>query len=166
MPAGSTYTPIATTTGDGSSATITFSSIPSTYTDLILVLAGETSTVSDFTYRVNSDSGTNYSRTLMIGTGSSALSSRDSNQAQGYLLYNSPSSGTYNFQYEMQFMNYANTNVNKTILIRSSISNRELYGEVHMWRNSSTAINSIAITRSSSSFATTTVATLYGIAAA
>lgn len=166
MAAGSTYTPIATTTGNGSSATMSFSSIPSTYTDLVLVIAGETSTQSDYSYRVNSDSGTNYSRTVLIGNGTTASSSRDSNQAQGYLNVNTPSAGTYSFQIQMQFMNYANTSVNRTILVRSSYSNRELYGEVHLWRNTSTAINAISITRTAGSFATSTTATLYGIQAA
>ena len=57
MAAGSTYTPIATTTL-GSAGTITFSSIPSTYTDLVIVLNGNGSRVAgtdDTGLRLNSD---------------------------------------------------------------------------------------------------------------
>jgi hypothetical protein len=44
MAAGATYTPIATYTVSGSSTlTYTFSSIPSTYTDLVLVVNGSSS---------------------------------------------------------------------------------------------------------------------------
>ena len=65
MAAGSTYTPIATTTGTGSSGTITFTSIPSTYTDLRIILNGtETNaTLYEFDMRYNNDSGNNYSLT-------------------------------------------------------------------------------------------------------
>ena len=78
MPA--TYQPIETQTVSGTStSTVTFSSIPQTYTDLVLVSAiTQSADVSNY-LRFNSDTGTNYSRTRLVGTGSSATSVRGTN---------------------------------------------------------------------------------------
>ena len=77
MAAGSTYTPIATTTASGSASSVTFSSIPSTYTDLVIVadILGAAST-ADAVLRFNSDTTSNYSETVIRGDGSSAASAR------------------------------------------------------------------------------------------
>ena len=76
MAAGSTYTPIATQTLSSGQSSITFSSISSAYTDLVLIAAIKgTSTI----YRqltVNGDNGSNYSMTDLFGDGSSAGSGR------------------------------------------------------------------------------------------
>jgi len=78
MAAGSTYTPIATTTLGSTTASYTFSSIPSTYTDLVLVVIGEayfTSTNYINTgVQFNSDTGSNYAAHYLIGNGSSVSS--------------------------------------------------------------------------------------------
>lgn len=74
-----TYTAIATTTvGAGGTANITFTSIPSTYTDLTILFSGRsnyTATTHDYYfYRFNSDSGSNYTARALFGDGGSALS--------------------------------------------------------------------------------------------
>ena len=66
MAAGSTYTPIATTTLSSAQSSVTFSSLGS-YTDIILVYAG-TGTSTDtqgIRFQVNGDTGTNYSNTTL-----------------------------------------------------------------------------------------------------
>jgi hypothetical protein len=68
-----TYTPIATTTLGTAAASVTFSSISGSYTDLVLIIAGVQS-VADVPYiQFNSDTATNYSRTQLSGDGSSVL---------------------------------------------------------------------------------------------
>ena len=74
-----TYTPIATYNGDGSATTITFSSIPQTYTDLVLVMPIFTTVNANESVRINGDTGNNYSSTWITGNGSTAASSRLSN---------------------------------------------------------------------------------------
>jgi len=64
MPA--TYEPIATTTLGSAAATITFSSIPATYTDLVIVFAGTATANLNPLMSFNSDSGTNYSTTVSL----------------------------------------------------------------------------------------------------
>jgi hypothetical protein len=83
MAAGSTYTPIATTTLGSSTSSYTFSSIPQTYTDLVLIVSGygAASDGNSIVCRVGNgtvDSGTNYSTTRLSGSGSSASSGRSS----------------------------------------------------------------------------------------
>jgi len=72
-----TYIAIATTTvGSGGAANITFSSIPQTYTDLVLLTSlRSTDTSSNWgaaTLRFNGDSGSNYYHKELYGTGSAA----------------------------------------------------------------------------------------------
>ena len=76
-----TYEKIATNTLGSAAASVTFSSISGSYTDLVLVCSGKSNTGSlDYTrIRVNSDTGSNYSRTYLGGNGSIAYSGRDSN---------------------------------------------------------------------------------------
>jgi hypothetical protein len=71
-----TYEPIATTTLGTAAASITFSSIPATYTDLRLVVVAKAVSASTLDVRFNNDSGTNYSKTEISGDGSSAVSFR------------------------------------------------------------------------------------------
>ena len=79
-----TYSPIATYTVSGSAvASYTFSSIPSTYTDLVLRISARTSvtgqTFDNIEIQFNNDSATNYSYIRLRGSGSAASSSIGSN---------------------------------------------------------------------------------------
>ena len=89
MAAGSTYTPIATNTLGSAQASVTFSSISGSYTDLVLIINAGTSDASeqDCLIRVNGDTGSNYSATYMYGTGSSAASGRNANQTESTAGY-------------------------------------------------------------------------------
>jgi len=68
-----TYTPLATVTLGSSAATVTFSSIPATYRDIVLiydVLATSNSTMS---FRVNGSTGSVYNIVYMSGQGTSRV---------------------------------------------------------------------------------------------
>ena len=169
MPAGSTYTPIATYTATGSVASYTFSSIPSTYTDLILVaqtIVSSGASFSDVFLRFNGDTGSNYSNTYLLGLSpSSAVSGRAANVTvadSGYLTSNSGNPNTR----IIQLMNYSNTTTNKTVISRgSSVNSGQVISYVNLWRNTA-AINSIILFPQSGNYAAGTTFTLYGIAAA
>lgn len=72
----STYTLITSQTLSGSAASVTFSSIPSTYTDLVLKISGRSagSSIRDMYLQVNSTTA-NYSATRLRGYDSTASSS-------------------------------------------------------------------------------------------
>jgi len=164
MAAGSTYEKIATTTLSSSSTDIQFSSISSAYTDLVLVIAGKdtSSTYSPY-IQFNGDTTTNYSITNLYGTGSAAVSSRDSSTATAYF----GSLGATQGNAIVQIMNYANATTYKTALIRINDAGFRVYASVMLWRKSPEAINRVNVkVESGGNFATGSTFTLYGIAAA
>ena len=159
----STYTPIATTTASGSASTITFSSIPSTYTDLVIVLNGNATTGStgSIALQFNSDTGSNYSYTRLLGDGSAASSARGSSTTATYI----GDTGTDRAVFIVSLNNYANTTTYKTSISRSNSQNY-VSSYVGLWRSTS-AISTVTLTAPvGANWSSTTTATLYGIKAA
>jgi hypothetical protein len=165
MPAGSTYTPIATTTLGSNQANYTFSSIPSTYTDLIVVCRAGAVSNSDLTFRVNGDTGTNYSSTFLYADGTGVGSTRTTSVAFGYFTYLGSIETFGHSVHVAHFMNYSNTTTFKTVLARSANASRGVDAVSNLWRNSA-AINSITLIGSNANLLSGSTFTLYGIAAA
>jgi hypothetical protein len=161
-----TYEPIATQTLGSSASSVTFSSISGIYTDIILVCNPITAvTTGQIAIRLNGDTGTNYSRTILWGNGSAAGSYRNTNENYAYTgyytnLWTNPTTVIFNIN------NYSNATTNKTILGRSSNAGEASMASVNLWR-STAAITSIQLTISGgSSYSTGSTFTLYGIKAA
>jgi len=159
----STYESIATNTLGTATSTITFSSIPSSWTDLRVVLSSKANSTVAVVFRFNSDTATNYSKTTLY-YGPAGL--RQINQTS-IVSWNSLLSG--NWQSRMyDIFSYAGSQF-KTLLFSENASESASVGGVSravgMWR-STAAITSITISTSSSTFAVGTIATLYGIKAA
>ena len=170
MTAGATYVPIQTQTASGSVNTITFSSIPSTYTDLrIVISAGETGGGNGAYIIFNNDggSGSLYSFTRMVGNGSTATSTTAANRnTNTWVLSNGIADPTTPTDVStIDVMSYANTNVYKTALNRENNAASGTVGNVILWRNTA-AINRIDIIYSAANFATGSTFTLYGISSA
>jgi hypothetical protein len=159
----STYTPIATQTLTGATGSVSFASIPSTYTDIILTIEGTVGSNCGIQMRFNSDSGSNYSFTRMTGDGSSASSDRSSNATFMELGYYVTTTRNMNI---VQIMNYSNSTTYKTVLNRANAQSVNIGAQayVEMWRSTS-AINSITI-NASGNLASGSILTLYGIQAA
>ena len=160
--ATTTYVPIEAKTLASTSTDVQFSYIPSTYTDLVLVIAGKNSSSTYSPYiQFNGDTTTNYSSTQMYGDGSSAISNRQTSTSTLYF----GSLGATQGNAIIHIMNYANTTTYKTFLIRINASDFRTYGIVGLWRKTPEAINQINIKmESGGSFASGTTFTLYGIA--
>ena len=169
MAAGITYTPIASTTLGSAAASYTFSSIPNTYTDLVLIASmADSNSGADqrMLVQVNGDTGTKYSTTTLYGNGSTVTNRSLTNRTQfdnesgaGNSI-TSPSANIYHF------MNYSNTTTYKSVLYRQN-NLVNTYGAsmlVGLWRSTS-AINSITIFCMANLIAGSTF-TLYGITAA
>lgn len=158
----STYEAIATTTLGSNQASVTFSSISQSYTDLILV-NNATCTINTQVIgcQYNNDTGTNYSKTYLLGTGSTAFSGGNSNEnyAVGGDAYDTLNT---NIHY---FFNYANTTTYKTAIVRSNNAANRVGAWVNLWRNTA-AITTIKIFPLSGNFASGSTITLYGIKAA
>lgn len=170
MAAGATYVPIATQTLGTAAATVTFSSIPGTYTDLVLVINARGTTVATSTsvYCTTNVTGTNYSSTWLVGNGSTAASSRYTTLAQCYLGYISAASNpTGSFgTITAHFMNYSNTTTNKTIISRGNVVEAEVDAYVSLIRSMSALTSITLVEGGGNNFLAGSSFTLYGIAAA
>jgi hypothetical protein len=171
MAAGSTYTPIATTTVSGSPTTISFTSISSSYTDLVLIAnarGNASDTLGIMVIRFNNDSATNYSVTQMYGNGTTTASARVSNQTGFGLEYttgNTAGSGVF-APVIISFNNYSNSTTNKTMLMRTNNPENRTAAQVGLYR-STTAISRIDISEAiGTNWAIGSQFTLYGISAA
>lgn len=164
----STYTPISTTLLSSTSSSITFSSIPQTYTDLVLIM----DIIGDNAYypqiRLNGDTGTNYSQTYFRGQSGSMTSNRASNQSWLYVT-GSALYGISNYQLGsiVFFNNYSSTTQYKTALGRdnSSQGTPAIDYICSTWRNNA-AITTINIVPGNGNFSVGSTFTLYGIKAA
>ena len=170
MPA--TYEPIATTTLVGAAATITFSSIPATFTDLSLVFVSRMNAgggnSSNVLIRFNNLSTSIYSTTRLGGDGASAFSSSLNTQTSLALLAGSAgsatSSGRFNFS-KTDIFSYAGS----TFKIGLSEISADNNGSGYVVRQVLLAQTTAAINRidlldaSGNDFASDTTATLYGI---
>lgn len=164
-----TYIPIATQTLNSNTATVTFSSIPGTYTHLVLICTVRSTfagTQNDITLRFNSDSGTNYSSTWLSGSGSAASSGRTSNQDYGYFFYLPAANATAGVWGVgiANIMNYSNTTTNKTVLTRNNDPLAGVGAYAGLWRSTS-AITSISIQSPLVNLVSGSTFSLYGIKA-
>ena len=162
-----TYEPIASITLGAATTSATFSAIPQTYTDLVVVInASMVSNASTNNYYVtyNSDAGTNYSTTYAGGTGSSTSSGRASSQTRLDIAYQ-PSTAIGQIIFQMQ--NYSNTTTFKSSISRSSNATSNItFMYAGLWR-STAAITSISITTGvANNIVSGSTFNLYGIKAA
>lgn len=164
-----TFEPIASVTL-GTAAQPEFTSIPGTYTDLLIVVHYGMAQANDpMTIRFNGDTGTNYSNTILYGTGSAAGSYRDSSMPCGAAgTYYLGASTSIEQVSSIHIMSYANTNVYKTILESSGGAGKGAERGVSLWR-STAAVTSIKLganTSFSRNLAAGTTISLFGLAAA
>ena len=163
MPA--TYEPIETKTLGTAVASVTFSSIPATYTDLVLIANGLASGNTGVGMQFNGDTATNYSATFLEGSGASAVSERQSSASSIRVAWNSLWDASTIANIIINIQNYSNTTTYKTSLNRSNNSARYVEGTIGLWR-STAAITSINLVTPSANFAVGSTFTLYGIKAA
>ena len=168
------YESIATTTLSSTTASITFSSIPATYTHLqIRYFARGTSTAQDRdTNNVifNSDSGSNYARHFLFGTGSSATADAAASTTGFYTGLSDTTtaiSGSNIFGTGvLDILDYANTNKYKTVRILSGQDQNNTSGRIFLvsglWQSTS-AITTITIAPLVGSFVQYSSFALYGI---
>lgn len=161
-----TYEAIASYTVPSSASSYTFTSIPQTYTDLILIINGTASSADNAldmqVGNTSIDTGSNYSTTAIYGTGSAAASYRATGDTKMDIGRADTTSGAS----IIHIQSYSNTTTYKTILSRGNDSSLVI-ATVNLWRSTS-AINTIKVGRFSSggTISTNTTLALYGIKAA
>ena len=164
MPA--TYELIEAKTLGTATASVTFSSIPQTYTDLVLVVNHSVTTGNpSIIGRFNSDTGSNYSRTRLLGNGSGAFSARGVSQTSLGLATGVGSSTTREGVMICNVFNYANTTTYKTCIVRNNAASLGTEVGVTMW-SSTSAVTAFEVSVDSSTFTVGTTFVLYGVKAA
>jgi len=173
-PSTNSYESIATVTvGSGGSSTITFSSIPATYTHLQIRLIGRSDRAGVasgdwITFRFNSDTGSNYSIHGIIGDGASASATNTINTTsmEAYRVAGAASTASAFGAINTDILDYANTNKYKTLRALGGFDNNgsgfvALYSGA--WRSTS-AVSTITITPGAgSNFVEYSQFALYGI---
>lgn len=149
-----TYQLIASNTLGSSAASVTFSSIPNTYTDLVLKWSARTDASGsqyDSIYLKFNGNSANYSRVTLRGNGAAAASQIASNQTEANILISaSAPTGTANTfsNVELYIPNYAGS-TNKPFSSFSAQENNTttafIFANANLWSNTS-AITSIALT--------------------
>ena len=163
MPA--TYEPIATYTAPSAQASYTFSSIPSTYTDLVLIANALTASADavGIDLFINGGTATGRSYTRIQGNGTSATSLNGTTSAGIGVMGNSEGANLI-----VNIMNYSNSTTFKTILSRynNMDSGDARVGAYVSLSQSTSAVTSLTISPLSINWAAGSTFTLYGIKAA
>lgn len=163
--AASSFESIATATGTGSSGTITFSSIPSTYKHL-QVRFKVNATGSGYELWLTANGSTSgYTQHKLWGNGTSVYADGTTGAANDLVGWYIGTDTTYPTVGIIDLTDYASTSKTKTIRGITGID-RNGSGYVGMtsslWNNTS-AISSLTLTANGINFATTDVVALYGI---
>jgi hypothetical protein len=158
------------TVGSGGAASMNFTSIPQTYTDLKLLISSRDAYAGLFdSVKITFNSNTaNYSYKFLEGTGAVTTSSSGTSQASGYVLTGNAATSTSSVfsNLEVYIPNY--TSANNKPWAQNGVSENNAtasyqYFNGQMWNNTA-AITSIQLTPYQSvNFVEFTSASIYGI---
>ena len=163
-----TYTPIASQTLTSSAASVTFSSIPQDYRDLVVVTNGRGTTTSYTVMAVAfNGSSTGYEFVAMYGDGSATASYTESATViSANQIARSNSTSGYFTPVIFNIMDYSATDKHKSVLLRNSGTgtNMIVLAGAGRWANTS-AITSMTFYPGNGNFETGSTFELFGIAA-
>lgn len=160
-----TYVALAKTVLTGSAASVTFSSIVNTYTDLLIVCSARGDSTGDsINVKINNAFGTD-SSTNLTGNGSAAASSNASGRSvKGALTLSTDTSNTF-ASTELYFPNYAGSTF-KAVSANAARENNataNLMGATAMLYQTTSAINQIDLIPNTGNFVSGSRFDLYGI---
>jgi hypothetical protein len=164
-----TFIKIASVTvGSGGASSIDFTSIPSTYTDLLVKVSGRKTSTGGSNLQMQFNGSTSgYSQRVLLGNGSTAASYSDTSEIGFmYVTTSSDTSNTFSST-DIYIPNYAGSN-NKSVSIDNVQENNGTTANAALtaalWSNSA-AINRVylQIANGAGTFAQYSTATLYGI---
>ena len=152
-----TYIPLANLTLGSTASSVTFSSIPATYRDLILVHNGALTNTDNIVWRANGDTGSNYSIVQGLGVSSGTSSNSSASRTSGL----AGSSYTQQSANITQWLDYSATDKHKTSLGRANSPTSEVGMSASRWANTA-AITSLTLL---GAFASGNTFSLYGVIA-
>lgn len=155
----------SSTVGAGGASSVTFSSIPGTYTDLCLKYSIRNTSTNPTVIALINGSSSNFLRTYMVGDGSSVNSA--ANDASNYIGYGSVSTDTASTfsNNELYISNYTASTF-KPFVVDNVTENNATTAYAYLasssWSNTA-AITSIDISMFGGNLAQYSTLTLYGI---
>jgi hypothetical protein len=160
-----TYIALANTTLSSTATSITFSSIPANYQDLIVIMSIKLTAGAETKVQFNSSTA-NYSMAQAAFTGSSNFSNGGVGNSWAWITPNSfTSTGEFD-NCIMHIMDYSTTNKHKGYVSRYNSLSTNNYSNMIAGRWSETqAISSLTIYVSSNSFTSGSTFAIYGVAA-
>jgi hypothetical protein len=159
-----TYTLISSVTLASSQSTMTFSSIPSTYTDLKLVVSARLDAVDTDNLISFNGSTTSLTSKRLVGIGSGTPSSDSPTRYAGQVDASSYTASTFS-NTEIYIPNYAGS-TNKSYSVDTVVENNATGAPMALaaglWSNTA-AITSITLTANTGNYVQYTTAYLYGV---
>lgn len=163
---------ITSTTLGSSAASVTFSSIPSTYTDLVLRISARTTnadTKDQLSIVINSDSSTNYSDTDLYGFGTTAGSLRNSSNTFSAINSTDGNNATSNTfgSLEIYIPSYT-VSQNKpfssfAVSEDNSASGNRIFSSAQLWRNTASISSLVISSANAANFVSGSSFYLYGL---
>ena len=168
-----TYTLISSNTLTSNAASVTFSSIPATYTHLQVRGIARTALASApdvLRIRFNSDTGNNYERHLLYGDGTSALAAAAASgnlMTLGTIAANNSTASAFS-AHIIDVLDYKNTNKYKTLRAlngfnNNTTSNSEISLTSGLWQNTNAITSILIFADSASNLSQYSQFALYGI---
>jgi len=164
----------SSTVGSGGASDITFSSIPSTYTDICVLLSGRST--ASFTRRIlrlrinGSSTTTDYSGRDLIGSGSAASSGTQAAGDSSYIqIFDLPAANATASTFgniSIYIPNYANSTTYKSVSVDAVAEDNITTAYMSLLAgiyNQNTAITQIYLAPDSGNFAEYSTAYLYGV---
>jgi hypothetical protein len=157
-----TYKALATRTLTGTATSVTFSNIPATYRDLIVIYSGTSTNtiIGSLTLRFNADSGSNYAFVAMDGSGGGATSGGSSFTSipAGLTINTGISSGI------AHIMDYSATDKHKTVIARgNAMGDSYVRALASRWANTAAITSILCENNAGGSFNSGATFSLYGI---
>ena len=172
-----TYIPLATQTLGSAAASVTFSSIPSTYKHLqVRIIARDTSASGGgggaLRLRFNGDTSAVYDRHVLSGNGSSPSAGADINQTEfsldGLMIGGGTGANIYGVG-TLDIIDYASTTKNKTLRLLNGNNTNGTYGNEFIrlqsgnWRSTSAITSMTFSITNGSGLESGSIIALYGI---
>jgi len=156
---------LATTTLGSAASSVTFGSIPATYRDLRLVMIPKATALTDVRITLNGDTGSNYPWVVMGGSTTNTAFSASGTQPSLVVAYDNRATTDASTNYLLDIMDYSATDKHKSILVRNNNPSQQVESLSNRWASTS-AVTTIYVYATSSTFAAGSTFALYGIASA
>jgi hypothetical protein len=157
-----TYDPIATTTLATATTIIEFTSLPTTFTDLKIVIIGTSNTACHWNLTFNGNTGGNYNTCYLTGNGTTVSTSGTSKATNFNLTRALQSSTTVPMMFQIDIFNYQSSVYKGITYVQTADRNGTGVVTAGAGTFSTSVITSARIT-GTADFAVGTMATLYGI---